>query len=158
MVHVSAKASSLLKIGAVLFCFMCLFFATYMASRYEHEKTKTEIQTDKVKALEEKYQELMQSHTVLVQERAHMAQEIEVLRTKTIEFGDWKDAVEKAMPSGAVFPDDQPVSDEKKVSSDGKEEFLMRQSPASASIDQIQTEEDSAGTQTGDAIHYHIVK
>lgn len=159
MVHVSAKASSFLKIGVVLFCFMCLFFATYMASRYEHEKTKTEIQTDKVKELEEKYQELsiinqelLQTQTVLIQEKAQMAQEIEVLRAKTIEFEDWKHPAKKEISGSTASPGDQSIPDEMNMVSDVKEDLATGQLPSSAFTDQIQAEEDSAGTQTGNAI------
>lgn len=34
------------------------FFATYMVSRYTHEKTNAEIQTYKAKEIEEKYRKL----------------------------------------------------------------------------------------------------
>lgn len=95
-----AKVSGLLKIGVVLFCFMCLFFATYMTSKYEHQKTKTEIQISKLKELEEKIrelsiinQELLQIRSVLVQEKEHMAKEINTLREKHIESEGWKHAI-----------------------------------------------------------------
>ena len=97
---VGAKVSGFLKIGVVLFCFMCLFFATYMASKYEHQKTRTEIQIGKLKELEEKIrelstinQELLQIRSVLVQEKEHMAKEISTLREKHIESEGWKHAI-----------------------------------------------------------------
>ncbi|MEP9411375.1 MAG: hypothetical protein HRF42_08230 [Candidatus Brocadia sp.] len=96
----SAKVSGLLKTGVVLFCFMCLFFATYMASLYEHQKARTEIQTMKVRELEEKVhelsavnRELMNIRSVLVQEKGEMAKEISALREKCLAFEDWKRAV-----------------------------------------------------------------
>lgn len=95
----SAKVSGLLKTGVVLFCFMCLFFATYMASRYEHQKAKTEIQTSKVRELEEKVhelsainRELQHIRSALVQEKGEMAKEISALREKCLAFEDWKRA------------------------------------------------------------------
>lgn len=94
------KASGFLKIGVVLFCFMCLFFATYMTSKYEHQKTKTEIQIGKLKELEENIrdlstinQELLQICSALVQEKEHMAKEINSLREKHIESEGWKHAI-----------------------------------------------------------------
>ena len=100
MMAVGAKVSGFLKIGVVLFCFMCLFFATYMASKYEHQKTRTEIQIGKLKELEEKIrdlsttnQELLQIRSVLVQEKEHMAKEIDTLREKHIESEGWKHAI-----------------------------------------------------------------
>lgn len=108
------KVSSLLKIGAVLFCFMCLFFATYMASRYEHQKTETEIQTNKVKKLQEKIhelsatnQELLQIRSVLVQEKERMAKEINSLREKCLEFEGWKHAIEKETLKGDLATNQQ---------------------------------------------------
>ena len=97
-----AKVSGFLKIGVVLFCFMCLFFATYMASKYEHQKTRTEIQIGKLKVANRIYsprelsttnQELLQIRSVLVQEKEHMAKEISTLREKHIESEGWKHAI-----------------------------------------------------------------
>ena len=73
MMTSGTKASSFLKIGVVLFCFMCLFFATYMASRYEHQKTKTEIQVSKARELEEKIRELTTANKELLDIRAALA-------------------------------------------------------------------------------------
>ncbi|MFN3531335.1 MAG: hypothetical protein ACK41Q_02315 [Candidatus Brocadia sp.] len=109
-----AKVSSLLKVGTVLFCFMCLFFATYMASRYEHQKTETEIQTNKVKELEEKVhelsainRELLQIRSVLVQEKDQMEKEINALREKCLEFEGWKHATEKETLKGDLATNQQ---------------------------------------------------
>lgn len=97
-----AKVSGFLKIGVVLFCFMCLFFATYMTSKYEHQKTETEIQASKVKELEEKIrelsatnQDLLHIHSALVQEKEQMANEINTLREKYLEIEGWKHAIEQ---------------------------------------------------------------
>lgn len=165
MMHVSAKASGFLKIGAVLFCFMCLFFATYMASRFEQEKTTTEIQTVIIKELEEKCQELslinrelLQTRTVLLQEKEQMSREIEMLRVKTIGFEDWKHAVGKETPGTSVSPGDESIPDEKKMPHDGREDVLTHQSAPSAFMDQIPVEEGSAGTQTGTTTHNHNIK
>ncbi len=102
MIRFSTRAPKFLKIGVVLFCFMCLFFAINTASKYEHQKTETEIQTNKVKELEEKIhelsstnQELVQIRYNLVQEKEQMAKEIKTLREKCLEFEDWKHAIEK---------------------------------------------------------------
>ena len=102
MMHINTKVSRLLKIGIVLFCFMCLFFATYMASKYEYQKTETEIQAGKVKELEEKVhelsttnQELLHIRSALAQEKEQMAKEINTLREKCLEFEGWKHAIEK---------------------------------------------------------------
>lgn len=96
----SAKVSGFLKTGVVLFCFMCLFFATYMASLYEHQKARTEIQTMKVRELEEKVhelstvnRELMRIRSLLVQEKGEMTKEISALREKCLAFEGWERAV-----------------------------------------------------------------
>lgn len=109
-----AKVSGFLKIGVVLFCFMCLFFATYMASKYEHQKTKTEIQIGKLKELEEKIrelattnQELLQIRSVLVQEKEHMAKEINTLREKHIESEGWKHAIGQETLEGDLATNQQ---------------------------------------------------
>lgn len=102
MMDGGAKVSGFLKIGVVLFCFMCLFFATYMTSKYEHQKTETEIQASKVKELEEKIrelsatnQDLLHIHSALVQEKEQMANEINTLREKYLEIEGWKHAIEQ---------------------------------------------------------------
>lgn len=102
MIRFSTRAPKFLKMGVVLFCFMCLFFAINTASKYEHQKTETEIQTNKVKDLKEKIhelsstnQELVQIRYNLVQEKEQMAKEIKTLREKCLEFEDWKHAIEK---------------------------------------------------------------
>jgi Na+-transporting methylmalonyl-CoA/oxaloacetate decarboxylase gamma subunit len=104
MTHITPKISSILKIGMVLFCFMCLFFATYMASRYESQKAETEIQASKVKELEEKIhelsainQELLQIRSLLAQEKEQMVKEINALQEKCHDLEGWKDAIEKEM-------------------------------------------------------------
>ncbi len=95
MIQFSPKASNFLKIGIVLFCFMCLFFATNMAAKYEHQKTETEIHCSKVKELEEKIhelstinQELLQMRYALVQEKDQLTKEIAALREKYGEVDD----------------------------------------------------------------------
>lgn len=89
--------SKFIKIGAVLFCFMCLFFAINMASKYEYQKTETEIQGNKVRELEEKIreltiinQELSQIRMILAQDREQLKKEISVLQKKYPELEDWK--------------------------------------------------------------------
>jgi regulator of replication initiation timing len=76
---------------------MCLFFATNMAAKYEHQKTETEIHRSKVKELEEKIhelstinQELLQMRYALVQEKDRLTKEITALREKYGEGDDWK--------------------------------------------------------------------
>lgn len=97
MVQSSPKTSKFLKIGVVLFCFMCLFFAINMAAKYEYQKTETEIHSSKVKELEEKIhelsiinQELLQMRYVLVREKEQLTREISVLQEKSVEAEDWK--------------------------------------------------------------------
>lgn len=97
MIQFSTKASKFLTIGIVSFCFMCLFFATNMAAKYEHQKTETEIHRSKVKELEEKIhelstinQELLQMRYALVQEKDRLTKEIAALREKYGEGDDWK--------------------------------------------------------------------
>ena len=97
MIQFNPKASQFLKIGIVLFCLMCLFFATNMAAKYEHQKTETEIHRSKVKELEEKIhelstinQELLQMRYALVQEKDRLTKEIAALREKYAEAEDWK--------------------------------------------------------------------
>src|SRR5574337_1350609 len=121
MMHISTKVSSLLKIGIVLFCFMCLFFATYMASKYEYQKTETEIKTNKVKELEENIdkfstinQELLHIRSVLVQEKEHMDKEISTLREKCLEVEGWKHAIEKESLRSSLTTDHQSMGDVKK--------------------------------------------
>lgn len=156
MMHISNKASSFLKIGAVLFCFMCLFFATYMASRYEHAKTETEIQANKVKEFEKKYQELsmihqelLQTRTVLIQEKELLIQEINMLRGKNIGPEDWMHTKEKMTPVSEVSTSQKPITD-------GKEDLSMDQLPTPAVTDQTQPEANSAGTQTVHAVPAQI--
>ncbi|HHT9138257.1 MAG TPA: hypothetical protein ACFYEK_13575 [Candidatus Wunengus sp. YC60] len=102
MIQFSPTASKFLKIGIVLFCLMCLFFATNMASKYEQQKTETEIHRGKVKELEEKIhelstinQELLQMRYALVQEKEQLTKEISVLREKSAEAEDWKVTTKK---------------------------------------------------------------
>lgn len=97
MIQFSEKSSKFLKIGTVLFCLMCLFFAINMASKYEQQKTATEIHCSKVKELEEKIhelsiinQELLQMRYALVQEKELLTKEISALREKYAEADDWK--------------------------------------------------------------------
>lgn len=165
MMHISTKAASFLKIGAVLFCFMCLFFATYMASRYEHAKTETEIQAHKVKELEEKYQELsmihqelLQTRTVLIQEKEQMGQEINMLQGKNIRPEDWIHTREKKTPDSEASTNQQLITDGKTMISDVKENLAMDQLPPPVFTDQTQPEVNSAGTQTGNAVPAQISK
>ncbi len=97
MKQLNHKASKYLKIGAVLFCVMCLFFAVNMASKYEGQKSQTEIHLKKAKELEERInelsranQELMQVRQALVQEKEQLAKEISSLREKHPASEDWK--------------------------------------------------------------------
>jgi len=97
MIQSSTIASKFLKIGIVLFCFMCLFFATNMAAKYEHQKAETEIHCSKVKELEEKIhelstinQELLHMRYAFVQEKDQLTKEIAALREKYGEADDWK--------------------------------------------------------------------
>ncbi len=165
MMHISTKTASFLKIGAVLFCFMCLFFATYMASRYEHAKTETEIQAHKVKELEEKYQELsmihqklLQTRTVLIQEKEQMVQEINMLQGKNIGPEDWIHTREKKTPDSEASTNQQPITDGKTLIFDVKENLAMDQLPPPVFTDQTQPEVNSAGTQTGNAVPAQISK
>ncbi len=89
--------SKFLKTGAILFCLMCLFFATHMASKYEHQKTETEIQCNKVKELEERVHELTNANLelsrirhALVQEKEQLCKEINTLQDKHVGMEDWK--------------------------------------------------------------------
>ena len=93
----SQKTSKFLKIGTVLFCFMCLFFAINMAAKYEYQKTETEFHSGKAKELEEKIhelsiinQELLQMRSTLVREKELLTKEISALREKSVETEDWK--------------------------------------------------------------------
>ena len=119
MIQFSPKASTFLKIGIVLFCFMCLFFATNMAAKYERQKTETEIHRSKVKELEEKVhelstinQELLQMRYALVQEKDRLTKEIAALREKYAEADDWKLTTKKepspATQSDTVAPTKEP--------------------------------------------------
>lgn len=134
----SIRVSRFLRIGTVLFCFMCLFFATYMASRYEHQKTETEIQTYKVKELEDKIrelsttnQELLHIRSALVQEKEQMAKEINTLREKCLEFEGWKHAVEKETLKSdlATNQESGDTNDVKKKLPDGGEEITSTNQP-----------------------------
>ena len=133
-----AKVSGFLKIGVVLFCFMCLFFATYMASKYEHQKTRTEIQIGKLKELEEKIrdlsttnQELLQIRSVLVQEKEHMAKEISTLREKHIESEGWKHAIGQETLEGDLATNQQltDTDDVKKKLFEGDEQSNPQVAP-----------------------------
>ncbi|MDN3514719.1 MAG: hypothetical protein NG747_10000 [Candidatus Brocadia sp.] len=128
MMYMGARGSSLFKIGLISFCFMCLFFATFMASKYEHQKTQTEIQTNKVKELEEKIheisfanKELCQIRSVLVREKEQMAKEINALREKSLELEDWKLTIEQGTSKGNLAADLQSTDDAKKKLPGGNE-------------------------------------
>ncbi|HHT9107519.1 MAG TPA: hypothetical protein ACFYEF_03950 [Candidatus Wunengus sp. YC63] len=119
MIQFSTKASRFLTIGIVLFCFMCLFFATNMAAKYEHQKTETEIHRSKVKELEEKVhelstvnQELLQMRYAFVQEKDQLTKEIAALREKYAASDDWKLTTKKetspATQSDTVAPAKEP--------------------------------------------------
>ena len=119
MIQFSEKASKFLKIGTVLFCLMCLFFAINMASKYEQQKTEIEIHRSKVKELEEKIhalsainQELLQMRYALVQEKEQLTKEISALREKYAEAEDWKLTTKKetshATQSDTVAPTRKP--------------------------------------------------
>ena len=119
MIQFSSNASKFLKICIVLFCFMCLFFATNMAAKYEHQKTETEIHRSKVKELEDKIQELstinqelLQMRYALVQEKDRLTKEIAALREKYAEADDWKLTTKKesspAIQSDNTAPDRKP--------------------------------------------------
>jgi len=136
MMHISTKVSNLLKIGIVLFCFMCLFFATYMASKYEYQKTETEIQAGKVKELEEKVhelsttnQELLHIRSALAQEKEQMAKEINTLREKCLEFEGWKHAIEKEALSSSLTTNHQSMGDVKKRLPEGNEPITPSNQP-----------------------------
>jgi len=136
-----------------------------MASRYEHEKTKTEIQAHKVKELEEKYEELsmihqevLQTRTDLIQEKEQLVGEITMLRKKNIGFEDWNHTMEKETPGSAVSASQQPIADEKNMISDVKEDLATDPLPPSVSADQTQAEKVSAGTQTGKVVPAQIPK
>ncbi len=111
MIQFSTKASRFLTIGIVLFCFMCLFFATNMAAKYEQQKTETDIHRSKAKELEEKIhelsiinQELLHMRFALVQEKDQLTKEIAALREKYGEGDDWKLTTKKE-PSPAIQSD-----------------------------------------------------
>lgn len=102
----SPHISKFIKIGVMLFCFMCLFFAINMASKYECQKTETEIQSNKVKELEGKIrelaiinQELLHIRTVLAQEKEQLTKEIRSLQKKYPELEDWKLTSKNAPPT-----------------------------------------------------------
>jgi len=89
--------SRLFRIGTAAFCFMCLFFAISMASKYEHQKTQTESHLQKIKELEKKVnelsrinQELSQMRHSLVQEKEQLAKEIHNQKEKSPETESWK--------------------------------------------------------------------
>ena len=76
---------------------MCLFFAINTASKYEYQKSETEIHRNKVMELEEKVnelslinQELMQMRSALVIEKEQMSKENNALLEKHSESDDWK--------------------------------------------------------------------
>lgn len=106
--------SKFLKIGALLFCLMCLFFATHMTSKYEYQKTETGIQRNKVKELEERIhelsitnRELSQIRHTLVQEKEHLSKELQALQDKYSEMEDWKITMEKEKESLNNGPDNK---------------------------------------------------
>ena len=120
MIQFTTNSSKFLTIGAVLFCLMCLFFAINMASKYEHQKTETEIHRCKVKELEEKVhelstinQELLQMRYSLVQEKEQLPKEICALREKYAEAEDWKLTTKKetspAIQSDTIAPTRKPA-------------------------------------------------
>ncbi len=95
--RVNVDLSRLFRIGTAAFCFMCLFFAISMASKYEQQKTKTEIHLQKVKELEEKVnelsrinQELSQMRNSLVQKKEQLAKEINNQKEISSETESWK--------------------------------------------------------------------
>lgn len=102
VIHLIPHIPKFLKIGAIVFCLMCLFFAINMASKYEHQKTETEIHRTKAKELEEKIhelsmanRELLQIRHTLVQEKALLSKEIDSLQEKYSTREDWKITTEK---------------------------------------------------------------
>ncbi|MCF6159293.1 MAG: hypothetical protein E3K32_12175 [wastewater metagenome] len=104
--HIPHMSKSL-KIGAVLFCFMCLFYAVNMASKFEHQKTQTEIYKKRVKELEEKIQEvsalnqeLAQIHHIPAQGKKEQgSKEIDPLQEKNPVPGDWKLTIPQGIDS-----------------------------------------------------------
>lgn len=134
--HISARVARFFKIGMIVFCFMCLFFATYMASQYEHQKTQTEIHMNKAKELEEKIQEvssanreLLQIRSVLVQEKEQMAKEMNALREKCLEFEDWKHAMGRETTTSDSVTDLQPIDDGNKRFPEGNEPIPSTNQP-----------------------------
>lgn len=134
-----------------------------MASRYEYAKTETEIQANKVKEFEKKYQELsmihqelLQTRTVLIQEKELLVQEINMLRGKNIRPEDWMNTKEKMTPVSEVSTSQKPITDGKNMTSDVKEDLSMDQLPTPAVADQTQPEVNSAGTQTIHAVPAQI--
>ncbi len=106
--------SKFLKIGTLLFCLMCLFFAIHMASKYEYQKTETGIQRNKVKELEEKVlelsntkRELSQIRHTLAQEKEQLLKELNALQNKYSEMEGWKITMEKEKESLNNGPDNK---------------------------------------------------
>ena len=155
MMHFGTKISNVLKIGTVLFCLMCLFFAINTASKYEHQKSEAEIQTKRVKELEEKIhelsttnQELLQMRTVVMQEKEQMVKEISILQQKCLEYEDWKLAIEKEKLSNNQITNHQSIDDIiddiKEKLSEVNEAFHTNPSSAIYTNQPIVTEKDNS--------------
>ncbi len=112
MLQPGQKSSKFLKMGVVAFCLMCLFFAINMASKYEQQKTETEIHRVKAEELEEKVRELsalnrelLHVRAALSQEKEQLAREISTLRGQQhAGTDDWK-LTSKNETSPALRPD-----------------------------------------------------
>ncbi len=120
MLQPGQKSPKFLKIGVVAFCLMCLFFAINMASKYEQQKTETEIHRAKAEELEEKMrelsalnQELMHIRATLSQEKEQLAKEVSTLREQQhAGANDWKltskNETSPALQSNTAAPDRKP--------------------------------------------------
>ncbi len=119
MLQPGQKSPKFLKIGVVAFCLMCLFFAINMASKYEQQKTETEIHRAKAEELEEKMrelsalnQELMHIRATLSQEKEQLAKEVSTLRGQHAGTADWqltsKNETSPALQSDTAAPDRKP--------------------------------------------------
>ncbi len=118
------------KIGVVVFCFMCLFFAVQTASRYEHQKTETEKYRVKVQELEEKIHELtsinqglLQTQQVLEYNKKQGSATIPFLEEKDSKTQDWKLAPKKELSTETPADNTAPAGESKETQdSPGKEE------------------------------------
>jgi len=119
MLQPGQKSPKFLKIGVVAFCLMCLFFAINMASKYEQQKTETEIHRAKAAELEEKLrelsalnQELLHIRAALSQEKDQLAREVSTLRGQHAGADDWKltskNETSPALQSDTTAPDRKP--------------------------------------------------